>query len=320
MGDGRQSADVRRTLWASGRGICRRRDRAAWLACGCAARAGARRASQASVAGSNPSNDTRRDASSSFRSPRARRCMPTSTEGECLATSSSFDLETPQTVPWTSEVLMRAYALNERQLTTDGDGVATGTRETDMRKWVLALGIVAAVGLLGAFDNRPLDAQQQQQDPAAPPRHPSPANMPQRPSTRCSSLSPSPRQEAYADLDGKRMLRDVVEQANIARSTAIRDIRISGAGLSAPPLTPRARMDDGQVQGGRLDRRAGSSRSTSARNGFRSPGRSRSGGGKTIVLDSAQPHYGSVAPLRKGWTSKRCTWASAARPTSLGGT
>src|SRR6187200_2992614 len=69
-----------------------------------------------------------------------------------------------------------------------------------------------------AFTSAALVAQQPQQAPAAPPRHPSPANMDQATLDDMLIRFPLPAgQEAYADLDGKKMHRYVVEQAQIAR-------------------------------------------------------------------------------------------------------
>lgn len=83
-----------------------------------------------------------------------------------------------------------------------------------MRKRLLSLGATFVVMMLGAHAT----LAQQAQPPAAPARNPSPANMPLPTLEDMFIRFPlPPGEEAYADIDGKRMHRDVVEQANIAR-------------------------------------------------------------------------------------------------------
>lgn len=86
-----------------------------------------------------------------------------------------------------------------------------------MRRRILGLtglGATLVVMMLGAHAT----LAQQAQPPAAPPRIPSPANMPLATLEDMFIRFPlPPGQDAYADIDGKRMHRDVVEQANIAR-------------------------------------------------------------------------------------------------------
>ncbi len=170
-----------------------------------------------------------------------------------------------------------------------------------MRKWVLVLGIVTATGLLGTFASRSLEAQQQQ-DPAAPPRHPSPANLPQATLDDMLIAFPLPAgQEAYADIDGKRMLRDVVAQANIARKyrdqghpkfwgriigtsadTEAADwlmAKFKAAGLTDVKRQPLDLVPQWFPQAWEV---------------------SLTGGGKTITLDSAQPAYGTVGTAAEG--------------------
>ena len=171
-----------------------------------------------------------------------------------------------------------------------------------MRRLVLAVGLVVAAGLLGTFAGRPLDAQQQQQGPAAPPRHPSPANMPQATLDDMLIGFPLPAgQEAYANIDGKRMQRDVVAQANIARK--YRDAghpRFWGRiiGTSADAEAADWLMAKFKAAG-----------LTDVR---RQPldlvpqwfpqtwDVTVTGGGKTITLDSAQPAYGTVGTAAEG--------------------
>ena len=59
---------------------------------------------------------------------------------------------------------------------------------------------------------------QQAQSPAAPPRHPSPSGMPQATLDDMLIRFPlPPGQEAYSDIDGRKMHKHVIEQANMAR-------------------------------------------------------------------------------------------------------
>ena len=130
-----------------------------------------------------------------------------------------------------------------------------------------------------------------------------------------------PGAEAYADIDGRRMHADVVEQAQISRR--YRDQvhpkfwgRIIGSSSDA---------ESAEWLAGQVPRRAcptsASSRSTSPRSG--SPQDYQvtvASGGKTVELDSAQPFYGSADRRRAAWIWRPSTSGSAARPTSPGRT
>ena len=109
-------------------------------------------------------------------------------------------------------------------------------------------------------------------------------------------------QEAYADIDGKRMHtrrrrtgehRPTVSRPGPSQVLGPDHRHVRRRGKRRHGCSPSSRR--------RLDRRAQLSRSTSSRSGFRSPGSvDVAGGGKTIVLDSAQPHYGTVGTPAAG--------------------
>jgi hypothetical protein len=86
-----------------------------------------------------------------------------------------------------------------------------------MRRTVVLLILFSACLAAVVLTGRAQTAQQAP-GPAAPPRHPSPSGMPQATLDEMLIRFPlPPGQEAYADIDGRRMHRDVVEQVNIAR-------------------------------------------------------------------------------------------------------
>jgi peptidase M28-like protein len=87
--------------------------------------------------------------------------------------------------------------------------------ETNMRLKLLGASVLgvalAVVGVRGVV-------AQQTQSPVAPPRNPSPANMPLAMLQEMFVRFPlPPGQEAYANIDGKHLHQYVVEQANISR-------------------------------------------------------------------------------------------------------
>ena len=87
-----------------------------------------------------------------------------------------------------------------------------------MRRQGVVLAAVTAGSIVAAFGGPAIVAQQQAQSPAAPPRQPSPANMPLATLDDMFVRFPlPPGQQAYADLDGKHMHPYVVEQANVSR-------------------------------------------------------------------------------------------------------
>ena len=149
-----------------------------------------------------------------------------------------------------------------------------------------------AIVLTGAA----LVAQQPQQSPAAPPRHPSPANMDQAKLDDMLIRFPLPAgQQAYADIDGKKIHRYVVEQAQIARryrdqghpkfwgriigtSADAEDVewmlaKFKAAGLTDVRSQPFDLVPQWFPQSWEV---------------------TLTGGGKTLSLDSAQPDYGAV--------------------------
>ena len=86
-----------------------------------------------------------------------------------------------------------------------------------MRRTVAPLGLLAAC-LAAAALTGPVQGAQQTPGSAEPPRQPSPSGMSQSTLDDMLIRFPLPAgHEAYADIDGKRMHRYVVEQANIAR-------------------------------------------------------------------------------------------------------
>jgi len=85
-----------------------------------------------------------------------------------------------------------------------------------MRRTVAPLGLLSACLVSVVLTSRA--SARQDPGPTAPPRNPSPSGMSQATLDDMLIRFPLPAgQEAYADIDGKRMHRDVVEQANIAR-------------------------------------------------------------------------------------------------------
>jgi len=164
-----------------------------------------------------------------------------------------------------------------------------------MRKMIPALAVIA-VALVSIVGTSQALMAQQGQGPAAPPRYPSPSGMPQATLDDMLIRFPLPAgQEAYADLDGKRMHAYVVEQANIARK--YRDQghpkfwgRIIGTTADAEDVTwmmgkfKAAGLTD--VRSQPLDL---------VPQWFpQSWEVTVAGGGKTIKLDSAQTDYGTV--------------------------
>jgi hypothetical protein len=165
----------------------------------------------------------------------------------------------------------------------------------NMRRTVVLLilfsGCLAAVVLTGRAQTA-----QQASGPAAPPRHASPSGMSQATLDDMLIRFPlPPGQEVYADIDGKRMHRAVVEEANIARR--YRDQghrkfwgRIIGTSADAENVEwmlakfKSAGLTD--VRSQPLDL---------APQWFpQSWEVTLVGGGKTITLESAQPDYGTV--------------------------
>jgi len=85
-----------------------------------------------------------------------------------------------------------------------------------MRRTIAWLSSLAACFIAIVLTGRAQSAQST--GSAEPPRHPSPSGMSQARLDDMLIRFPLPSgQEAYADIDGKRMHRYVVEQANIAR-------------------------------------------------------------------------------------------------------
>ena len=103
--------------------------------------------------------------------------------------------------------------------------------------------------------------------------------------------------ERYAAIDGKRMHRDVVEQALISRR--YRDngpSEVLGPHHRHVVRSGKRGVAGGEVQERRSVRRAESSRWISNRSGCRRPGSVVvTGAGKTVRLESAQPFYGANA-------------------------
>jgi hypothetical protein len=167
--------------------------------------------------------------------------------------------------------------------------------ETKMRRILLLLAVLSAC-LVAVVLNARAQSGQQPQSPAAPPRHPSSAVMSQATLDDMLIRFPlPPGQEAYADIDGKRMHQYVVEQANIARkyrdqghpkfwgriigtSADVEDAewmvaKFKSAGLTDVRIQPFDLVPQWFPQSWEV---------------------TIAGGGKTISLESAQPDYGSV--------------------------
>ncbi len=160
--------------------------------------------------------------------------------------------------------------------------------------------VLAAVGLWMTTAGSLL--AQRDQPPAAPPRNPSPAQMPLATLEEMFIRFPlPPGQEVYANIDGKRMSRDVVEQANIARR--YRDAghpkfwgRITGTSADAEDAEwliakfKAAGLTDVRAQPYDL-----------VPQWFPTTWDvTVTGGGRTISLESAQPDYGATATPPQG--------------------
>jgi peptidase M28-like protein len=159
-------------------------------------------------------------------------------------------------------------------------------------RFALTLTIVAAPPIFA----------RQAQGPADPPRNPSPADMPLTTLENMFIRFPlPPGQEAYADIDGKRMHQRVVEQANISRR--YRDAghpkfwgRITGTSADAEDLDwmlakfNAAGLADVRSQPYDL-----------VPQWFpQSWEVTVTGSGKTISLESAQPDYGAAGTAADG--------------------
>ena len=169
-----------------------------------------------------------------------------------------------------------------------------------MRRTLAWLSSLAACFIAIVLTGRAQSAQST--GSAEPPRHPSPSGMSQARLDDMLIRFPLPSgQEAYADIDGKRMHRYVVEQANIARryrdqghpkywgriigtSADVEDVdwmlaKFKSAGLTdvrsqALDLVPQWFPQSWDV--------------------------TLVSGGKTITLESAQPDYGTVGTPPEG--------------------
>jgi len=170
-----------------------------------------------------------------------------------------------------------------------------------MRTRLLALVIITVSFVVLPMGGRSILAQREQ-PPAAPPRNPSPAKMPLTTVADMFIRFPlPPGQEAYADIDGKRMHQYVVEQANIARkyrdaghpkfwgriigtSADVEDAewmiaKFKAAGLSDVHSQPLDLLPQWFPQSWEV---------------------TVTGAGKSIRLESAQPHYGSAGTAPAG--------------------
>jgi hypothetical protein len=86
-----------------------------------------------------------------------------------------------------------------------------------MRKSLLGVAVLGVAVAIIALGGQATVAQLDQ-SPAAPPRNPTPANMPLATLQDMFIRFPlPPGQEAYGNIDGKRLHQFVVEQANISR-------------------------------------------------------------------------------------------------------
>ena len=87
-----------------------------------------------------------------------------------------------------------------------------------MRNRCAAAMLLAVAIVIVVVAERSGSAQQTTPGSAAPPRNPSPANMPLATLEDMFVRFPlPPGQEAYADIDGRRLHQFVVEQATISR-------------------------------------------------------------------------------------------------------
>ena len=140
------------------------------------------------------------------------------------------------------------------------------------------------------------------QGPAAPARNPTPANMPLATLQDMFVRFPlPPGQEAYANIDGKRMHQYVVEQANISRK--YRDAghakfwgRIIGTSADAEDVEWMM----AQFKAAGLSDVRSQSYDLVPQWFPQSWEVTVTGNGKTVSLESAQPDYGAVGTLAEG--------------------
>jgi len=170
-----------------------------------------------------------------------------------------------------------------------------------MRTCSVAAGVLGVAAGVVVLARVPVVGQQGQ-GPAAPPRNPSPANMPLETLQNMFIRFPlPPGDSAYADIDGKHMHRYVVEQAAISRR--YRDAghpkfwgRIIGTSADAEDV---AWMTERFKAAGLSDVRA-QSYDLVPQWFPQSWTVTITGGGRTITLESAQPDYGAVGTSRDG--------------------
>ena len=166
-----------------------------------------------------------------------------------------------------------------------------------MRKRLMSLAALGATLGVMAIGGGAVVAQRVQQPPAAPPRNPTPANMPLKTLEDMFIRVPlPPGQDAYANIDGKRMHQYVVDQANISRkyrdaghpkfwgriigtSADAEDIdwmiaKFKAAGLTDVRTQPFDLVPQWFPQSWEV---------------------TVTGAGKSITLESAQPDYGAAA-------------------------
>lgn len=170
-----------------------------------------------------------------------------------------------------------------------------------MRTCLVVAGAIGVASLVVILASVPVGGQQGQR-PSAPPRNESPANMPLDTLQNMFIRFPLPSgDEAYADIDGQRMHRDVVAQAAISRR--YRDAghpkfwgRIIGTSADVEDVTwmterfKAAGLTDVRTQSYDL-----------APQWFpQSWTVTIAGGGRTISLESAQPDYGAAGTPPEG--------------------
>jgi hypothetical protein len=166
----------------------------------------------------------------------------------------------------------------------------------------LSLSAVSSLCLVAVVLTGRAQVAQQGQSPAAPPRNPSPATMSQATLDEMLIRFPlPPGQEAYADIDGRRMHKYVIEQAHIARRYRDqghpkfwgRIIGTSSDAESAEWLVAKFRTAGlTDVRSQPLDL---------VPQWFpRAWEVTLAGAGKTIALESAQPYYGAAATSPEG--------------------
>lgn len=171
-----------------------------------------------------------------------------------------------------------------------------------MRKAVVLAASLSACAVVTLALTGRAQVGQQVQSPAAPPRHPSPSEMSQDTLDEMLIRFPLPAgQEAYADIDGRRMHKYVIEQALIARK--YRDQghpKFWGRIIGTSSDTESAEWLVAKFKAAGLTEVRTQPLDLVPQWFPRSWEVTIAGGGKTLSLESAQPYYGAAGTPPEG--------------------